>query len=480
MAAESEDRLEALIEDLLRINAIKFGSFKLKSGVDSPIYFDLRVIVSYPKILGLVADLLWSRAQSEGISLDCICGVPYTALPFATVVSVKYGVPMVMRRKEAKDYGTKRMVEGSWLPGSDCLLFEDVVTTGSSVLETVEVLKTAGLEVKNTIVLLNREQGGSENLASRGIQLYSVLSVYKVLDVLLSKNKIDLNMAERVRGFLNGTTPDSSLLTTPITTKIKKRLRYSERRDIASHKAVKRLLSIMEKKKTNLALSADLTTTDKLIKLVDEVGPHVCLVKTHVDIMSDFSYDGTGLRLKELAKKHNFMIMEDRKFSDIGNTCKLQYTSPLYSLSDWSDLVTCHGIAGPGTVNALSDVIPEGSGCVLVAEMSSRACLTSSEYKESVLRIARDFDNVIGLICQRKLSEREDILYMTPGVNIDKEGDRLGQQYHSPEEVIIRKESDIIIVGRGIYESADPVASAIQYKNRSYSAYTESITIPEH
>lgn len=60
-------------------------------------------------------------------------------------------------------------------------------------------------------------------------------------------------------------------------------------------------------------------------------------------------------------------------------------------------------------------MLPEGSGCVLVAEMSSSGCLTSSEYKESVLRIARDFDNVIGLVCQRKLSEREDILYMTPG-----------------------------------------------------------------
>lgn len=76
------------------------------------------------------------------------------------------------------------MVEGSWLPGSDCLLFEDVVTTGSSVLETVEVLKTAGLEVRDTIVLLNREQGGSENLASRGIQLYRyILCVLLILHV---------------------------------------------------------------------------------------------------------------------------------------------------------------------------------------------------------------------------------------------------------------------------------------------------------
>ena len=73
------------------------------------------------------------------------------------------------------------MVEGSWEPGSNCLLFEDVVTTGSSVLETVEVLKTAALEVKDTVVLLNREQGGSENLARRGIQLHRyILYMYCV------------------------------------------------------------------------------------------------------------------------------------------------------------------------------------------------------------------------------------------------------------------------------------------------------------
>lgn len=99
---ESDIDLERLIEELVRVNAVKFGSFKLKSGVDSPIYFDLRVTVSFPKILvcvcllllqwmfylllqSLIGDLLWSKAQEEGIKPDCICGVPYTALPFASV-----------------------------------------------------------------------------------------------------------------------------------------------------------------------------------------------------------------------------------------------------------------------------------------------------------------------------------------------------------------------------------------------------------
>eukprot|EP00906_Rhabdomonas_costata_P034869 RCo049039 len=149
---------EELVVRLFEINAVKFGQFKLKSGLISPIYLDLRVIVSFPDVLSLVAELVWEKAK--GLPVELLCGVPYTALPIATVVAVTHRLPMVMRRKEKKDYGTAVSVEGSFRAGQTVLVVEDVITSGASILETNTDLTAAGLRPTHCVVVVDREQGG--------------------------------------------------------------------------------------------------------------------------------------------------------------------------------------------------------------------------------------------------------------------------------------------------------------------------------
>jgi len=173
-----------LILSLHKIGAIKLGEFKLKSGLMSPIYIDLRVIISYPDCLRTVAHILWDSIS--GCEFDLICGVPYTALPIATCLSLEHDIPMIMRRKEKKSYGTQQQIEGIFKPQQKCVLLEDVITTGASILETALDLEANGLIVKDLAVFIDREQGGREALHKRDYNVFAALTLTEILQNLLN------------------------------------------------------------------------------------------------------------------------------------------------------------------------------------------------------------------------------------------------------------------------------------------------------
>lgn len=171
-----------LINQLNSIGAIKTGIFTLKSGITSPVYIDLRQIVSFPNLLNMLSETLWMSVNN--LEFELMCGVPYTALPIATVMSVSHNVPMVMRRKESKEYGTKKKIEGVFKPEQRCLIVEDVITSGSSILETVDDLRSVGLRVNHVVTAIDREQGGRDNLQKHGLTLTSLLNLSAILNHL--------------------------------------------------------------------------------------------------------------------------------------------------------------------------------------------------------------------------------------------------------------------------------------------------------
>lgn len=172
---------------LYQIGAVQFGEFTLKSGQVTSIYINLRKIISYPQILRDVASAMWEKVS--GSKFELVCGVPYTALPIATCMSLNHDIPMVMRRKEKKDYGTKQVIEGVFNKGQTCLIIEDVITSGASIIETAADLQEAGLVIKEVAVLIDREQGGRANL-EKHFKVHSILTISEIFDALIKSNSV--------------------------------------------------------------------------------------------------------------------------------------------------------------------------------------------------------------------------------------------------------------------------------------------------
>ena len=310
-----------------------------------------------------------------------LCGVPLGGLPICSYISTKYEIPMIMVRDEIKSYGTNKQIEGLYDKNDKCIIIEDVITTGGSVNKIIDILKDK-VNILGVIVILNRQQNYKCD--------YPVKSVFNKTDIIKTK-----------------------------------------------------LNNLIKTKKSRLCFSADLDDKNKLIEILNLIGKNIVICKIHYDFYKD---DDESLKknLIELSIKHDFLILEDRKFIDISNTVSKQYKK----FCNWVDMVTVMS-----DVN--NEVIKNLSGVLLVANMSNKSY---DNTKKAIELSNENPERIVGYITQYKINS-ENMFNMTPGINIDtKKID--DQNYRNINEI----DTDIIIVGRGIYNSNDYVKASELYK----------------
>ncbi|KAF5403294.1 hypothetical protein PHET_03245 [Paragonimus heterotremus] len=386
------------------LGVLKFGDFRLKSGILSPVYVDFRLVISSPVLLVKVANALCTMLQDSSSKEDfLVCGVPYSAVPLATCISVNMSVPMLMCRKETKTYGTKQMVEGTWKFGQHCVIVDDVVTSGSSLASVAQISIPSSLPDLSTSI----QQASLEQVISR--------------------------------------------------------------------------------KSSRLCVAIDTFDPDYLLRVADQVGPKVCAVKLHLDVLRfDPEPERIISGLRRLSAQHGFLIIEDRKLADIGQTTMLQLKHGVYTISDWCDMITVHCIPGPGVFEAFRQIneqfAAEGKTrrlrAIVVAQMSSQDNLVDESYSAKCLELCKaNVDVLAGWVCQNPLPGSSELIasnpslfYWVPGVRVDATGDDLGQKYNSPDQVLVRFGTNVIlIVGRGITEASDPIGAAELYRQASIS-----------
>lgn len=265
---------------------------------------------------------------------------------------------------------------------------------------------------------------------------------------------------------------------------------FAARAELSDSDLTKRLLALASQKESNLCVAVDETDPGKLLAIVEAVGPHIAVLKTHIDTIEGYT-GKLATELANLARAHDFLIFEDRKFADIGQTVKNQYTKGIYHIIEWADIVNAHALPGPGIVAGLKDqVIEEGlagkRGLLLLAQMSSAGNLFSAEYTEAVVKIAKANDDfVIGFIGAgvadlprlAKVAPAH-LLIFSPGVKFGvkpgAKGDDLGQRYSSPDDLMAAG-TDFLIVGRDIWQADDPAAKASEYRTQGWDAYLRRV-----
>lgn len=445
---------------LKKTGAIKFGKFTLKSGVISPFYLDLREIISYPKVLNGVVELLVEKVKN--LKFDLIAGIPYTALPIATLVASKLNKPLIYIRKEEKSYGAGGKIIGKFQRGDNCLIIDDLITTGASKIESAEEFERVGVTVKNFVVIIDRSIQGKIDLAKRNYKLHSLISLNDMVDVLKKNNLISNGKIIEIQNFTS-------------------KPKISSEENTELNPLIKKVLNKIHQKKSNLILSLDVTKQQDFFEILDKVGDQIVMLKTHIDIITDFDEKFIPKLLK-YAKKQNFFILEDRKFADIGNTVHYQFRKGIYKIADWAEFVTSHLVAGPGTLHGLFDGL-EGKSAFVLARMSSQDNLINENYTRKCFEIARQIPQfVAGFIghgksaidIQRFKSKFPgNELLLVPGVKLESGHDNLGQQYLTVEDAM-NGGADCIIVGRGILKSSNPKSEASLYRKRAWEIYQKN------
>ena len=190
---------------LYKNNIIRFGNFTLASGKNSSYYVDLRLIPSYPhQFRKMIKNLQNLIVEKTGLDdFDCLASVPTGGLVVTSALAIEIVKPLIYVRSKPKEHGTTKSIEGKISAGMKMVMVDDVMTTGTSVLNGINQLKEAELLVSDLYVIINRLEGGDKALSDIGVQTHQLTDILEITDILFQEKLIDKEIFEKIKNQVN-------------------------------------------------------------------------------------------------------------------------------------------------------------------------------------------------------------------------------------------------------------------------------------
>lgn len=412
---------QKLLVELYNADIIKYKPVVLKNGKGSNFYINARSICADPELFATICDKLTTLLRHIPEHYDCICGVPMGGITFSTIIAQNLIKPLTYMRKERKEHGLNRCIEGYYKKGAKCIMVEDVISTGSSCLENESKLIENGFDTVDIIATVFTRPG------------MSVINHKKIITLFTDTDIIDFHKNWEAR--------------------------LIRKREFQEHIKALRLIDYAVSKKTNICLSLDLTKCDDILEMAEKLGDHICMLKLHCDIIDDKS-DKFFRELIDISISKSFVLCEDRKLGDIGNTMLKQFKGGEYPIEKYFDFVTIHAVSGQKSIEVLKS---DDTSLLVVTDMSTEDNLMTDYYRESALSMTKSLKPYAsGIVSQQNLCGK--LLTFTPGIGLGGRKDGKGQQYNTPYTAYT-KGTDFIIVGRSIYEAEDPVKAINDLKS---------------
>ena len=190
---------------LYKNEVIKFGNFTLASGKDSSYYIDLRLVPSFPhqfrKMIKNLQNLIIEKIGLD--DFDSFASVPTGGLVVTSALAIETVKPLIYVRNKPKEHGTTKSIEGKVSAGMKVVMVDDVMTTGTSVLNGIKQLKESGLLISDVFVIINRLEGADKAFSDMGVQIHQLTDILEITNILFQEKLISKEIFEKIKNQVN-------------------------------------------------------------------------------------------------------------------------------------------------------------------------------------------------------------------------------------------------------------------------------------